>query len=80
MRPTRSDDLSELLELLSADLDLADFEETGEKLDEHFGQRPCPMYCVSACCGDRSPQGCATYLRLGLGVPDNRHDVDEGEC
>ena len=25
-------------------------------------------------------QGGATYLRLGLSVPDNRHDVREGGC
>jgi hypothetical protein len=37
MRHTWSDDLSELLELLRADLDLADFEEASEKLDEHGG-------------------------------------------
>lgn len=35
---TRSDDLCELLELLGADLDLADLEETGEKLNEEVGQ------------------------------------------
>jgi hypothetical protein len=80
MRLTRPDDLSEFLELLGANLYLADFEQAGEKLDEHFGQRLCPMYCLSACRGDCSPQGYATYLRLGLSVPDNRHGVDEGEC
>jgi hypothetical protein len=30
--------MSELLELLGADLDLADLEETGEKLDENVDQ------------------------------------------
>ena len=34
MRLTRSDDLGELFELLGADLDVADFEQTGEKLEE----------------------------------------------
>jgi len=80
MRPTRSDDLSELLELLGADLDLADFEETGEKLEEHFGQRLCQCIVRRHVAATARPHGYVTYLRLGLGVPDNRHGVDEGEC
>jgi hypothetical protein len=35
---TRSDDLGELLELLGADLDVADLEKTGEELKEEAGQ------------------------------------------
>lgn len=43
---TRSDDLSELLELLGADLDLADFKKASEKLDGHCGQHWALEYCV----------------------------------
>lgn len=46
MRLTRTDDLRELLELLGADFDLADFEEAGEKLDELFDQRRTSVLCV----------------------------------
>jgi hypothetical protein len=49
VRLTRSDDLSELLELRSADLDIADFEQTGEKLSGQAGQYLLPVYCVLAC-------------------------------
>ena len=80
MRPTRSDDLSELLELLGADLDLADLEETGEKLDKQIGQplRQCNVSWLAAT--TTRPHGYVTYLRLGLGVPDNWHGVDAGGC
>lgn len=49
MRHTWPDDLGELLELLRADLDVADFEQTGEKLHEQGGQRLVLIDCVLAC-------------------------------
>lgn len=55
MQLTRSDDLSKLLELLGADLDLADFEETGEKLDGHVGQHWVLTNCVLMCRDDCLP-------------------------
>jgi hypothetical protein len=76
-RLTRSNDLCELLELLGADLDVADFEQTGEKLREHVGQLTVLFVAWS---GTICPQCFGTYFRLGFRVPDYRHDVDLEKC